>query len=208
MQGFARALLEDEETQLSPDGKSYAERIVNSGSYMDTLLQDLLEYSRLTRAELKLSPVNLDKVLKEVLTHNCREIQERNARVEVQPPLGWVVAHPVTLNQIIANLVGNAVKFVASDRQPHVQVRAEPGAECVRLLVKDNGIGIAPTHQKKIFGLFERLHSSTAYPGTGIGLAIVRKGTERMGGRLGVESKLGEGSCFWIELAKAQVDEP
>ncbi len=208
MQGFARALLEDEETQLSPDGKSYAERIVNSGSYMDTLLQDLLEYSRLTRAELKLSPVNLDKVLKEVLTHNCREIQERNARVEVQPPLGWVVAHPATLNQIIANLIGNAVKFVASDRQPHVQVRAEPSPGCIRLLMKDNGIGIAPAHQKKIFGLFERLHSSTAYPGTGIGLAIVRKGTERMGGRLGVESKLGEGSCFWIELAKAQVDEP
>jgi PAS domain S-box-containing protein len=207
MQGFARAVLEDEGSTLGPDGKSYVERIVNSGGYMDMLLQDLLNYSRLTRAELNLGPVDLTAILQEVLTHNCREIQDRKAQIKVKPPLGWVMAHPATLNQIIANLVGNAVKFVAKDRQPDINVWADDDSEWVRLSVEDNGIGIAPAHQKKIFGLFERLHSTTAYPGTGIGLAIVRKGIERMGGRLGVESKAGDGSRFWIELPKAEPDE-
>ncbi|HWY74162.1 MAG TPA: ATP-binding protein, partial [Verrucomicrobiae bacterium] len=207
MQGFARAVLEDEGSTLGPDGKSYVERIVNSGGYMDMLLQDLLNYSRLTRAELNLGPVDLTAALQDVLTHNCREIQDRKAQIQVKPPLGWVMAHPATLNQIIANLIGNAVKFVATDRPPGVNVWADAEGEWVRLSVEDNGIGIAPAHQKKIFGLFERLHSNTAYPGTGIGLAIVRKGIERMGGRLGVESKAGEGSRFWIELPKAQPDD-
>ena len=105
-----------------------------------------------------------------------------------------------TLRQVLANLVGNALKFSHPERSPLVRVRSEMKGGKVRIWVEDNGIGIAPEHCDRIFRLFERLHTSQAYPGTGIGLALVRKGAERMGGTAGVESELEKGSRFWIEL--------
>jgi len=104
--------------------------------------------------------------------------------------------------QVVTNLLTNAVKFVGPGVRPHVRVWAEERDEWGRLWVEDNGIGIAQEHQDRIFRVFERLHGSEMYPGTGIGLAIVAKGTERMGGRAGVESTPGKGSKFWIELPK------
>jgi PAS domain S-box-containing protein len=202
MQGFARALLDDEDSKLGEDGKSYAKRIVSSGGYMDTLLQGLLNYSRLTHSGLEMMPVNLDEIMAEVMTISDKEIKDRNAQVEIQSPLKPVVANPTTMGQILANMVSNALKFVEPGKKPVVKIRTEQGASAdrVRLIVEDNGIGIEQTHQKKIFGLFERLHNSSMYPGTGVGLAIVRKGTERMGGSVGLESAPGAGSRFWIEL--------
>ena len=99
--------------------------------------------------------------------------------------------------------MSNAIKFVAPGVRPEVQIYAKDGGRHVRLFVKDNGIGIAEQYQEKIFKMFERLHSTAEYPGTGIGLAIVQKGVLRMHGSLGVESEPGHGSCFWIELPKA-----
>jgi signal transduction histidine kinase len=123
--------------------------------------------------------------------------------METIPPWPALFAHAGTLQQVLVNLISNAVKFVAPHRTPLVRLRAEerPG-EMVRIWVEDNGIGIAPDSQERIFQAFKRLHT-TAYPGTGIGLAIVQKGVERMGGRAGLVSAPGEGSRFWIELAKA-----
>ena len=204
MQGFAQALLDDEQTKLSEDGLGYARRIINSGAYMDKLLHGLLTYSRLTRAELELTPINLESVINELLSLVENEIKERNAIVEVKAPLSPVLAHQTTLNQIIANLVSNALKFVEPGRKPVVRIWAEEGLDTIRLIVEDNGIGVEPTHQTRIFGLFERLHNNSLYPGTGVGLAIVRKGVERMNGRVGVESALGKGSRFWIELPAAK----
>ncbi len=204
MQGFARALLEDEDTRLSASGKEFAQRIVKSGSYMDTLLQDLLDYSRLSRADLDLDPVNIETVLSEVLTHSEREIKDRNATVEIKSVPGCVLAHRATLSQILMNLISNATKFVEPSRQPVVRIWAEEQADTVRLFVEDNGIGIDPAHHKKVFGLFERLHNASNYPGTGVGLAIVRKGIMRMGGCVGVESLPDSGSRFWIELPKGK----
>jgi len=129
----------------------------------------------------------------------------RQADLRVESPLPRVRGHALLLGQAIANLISNAVKFIPPGAVPRVRIRAARGSESdhVRLWVEDNGIGIAPEHQPKLFRVFERLHGREDYPGTGIGLAIVRRALERMGGSTGVESAPGEGSRFWIELKES-----
>ncbi len=208
MSGFARALVEDESAALGPLGLEYATRISRSAKYMDNLLLDLLAYSRLARAEIEPVRIDLDPQIAELLSLVEREIRERNVEVQVQTPLGSVLAHPATLKQIVSNLIGNSLKFTAPGRTPRLHIFTTRSKGMVRLWVEDNGIGIAPEFHEKIFGLFHRLHDSQAYPGTGIGLALVRKGAERMGGRAGVESEPGAGSRFWVELPLSEASPP
>ena len=203
MQGFADALLEEHADRLDDTGREYARRIVNSAKYMDALLNDLLDYSRLSRAELELGPCNLRQEVSELLVQLENEIKGKKAQVELDLPRETVKAHPATLRQILANLVGNALKFVHPNRAPVVRIRSEQRGRYTRVWVEDNGIGIAGEHCDRIFRLFERLHTNQAYPGTGIGLALVRKGAERMGGSTGVESTPEQGSRFWVELPAA-----
>lgn len=204
MSGFAQALMDGESNRLSTNGVDYVRRIANSAKRMDALLQDLLEYSRVARASMPAMTVELDNVVSEILTLREREIQEKQARVELKSPLGTVCAHLPTVQQILGNLIDNGLKFVGPGKLPHLQVWTEKidGAThpMLRIWVADNGIGIEKEFYDKIFGLFERLHPSHTFPGTGLGLAIVRKGVERMGGRVGVESTVGESSRFWVEL--------
>jgi signal transduction histidine kinase len=203
MQGFSRALLEDYGDRLDPKGREFAERVVAGARGLDQLIQDLLAYSRVSRAELRLGPVDLGRVMGLATRQVETEMRARGARLKIEEPLGAVWGQDATLAQVVANLLGNAIKFVAPDRTPELVVRAETRNGRVRLWVEDNGIGIDPQHHERIFRVFERLHGGEDYPGTGIGLAIVRKGVERMGGRAGVESQLGQGSRFWIELPGA-----
>lgn len=200
MSGFAKALVEDESANLTPLGLEYAQRIAHSAKYMDALLLDLLAYSRLARAEMSPQPLALDDPIEELLSVVQKEIRDRGVRVEVLSPLGSVYVHLPTLKQILSNLISNSLKFTAPERSPLLRIYTTPNGRLLRLWVEDNGIGIAPEHQEKIFGLFQRLHDSQAYPGTGIGLALVRKGAERLGGRAGVESQPGVGSRFWVDL--------
>jgi PAS domain S-box-containing protein len=203
MQGFADALLEDHAASLDETGRQYAKRISNSARFMDALLHDLLDYSRLSRAELERGEVDLRRELGGLLDQLEHDIQDKRAEVRLELSCHSVAGHPGTLRQILSNLVCNALKFVHPDRAPVVSVRTEKRSGTVRIWVEDNGIGIAPEHCDRIFRLFERLHSPETYPGTGIGLALVRKGAERMGGAAGVESKPGEGSRFWVDLPAA-----
>jgi signal transduction histidine kinase len=112
-----------------------------------------------------------------------------------------VNAHRPTLSQILVNLISNGLKFHKPNEAPRVHVSVSRKAEAmVRIAVADNGIGIQPQHIARLFRVFERLHGVDEYPGTGMGLAIVKRGAERMGGSCGVDSKVGEGSTFWVEL--------
>jgi len=202
MQGFARALLEDAADQLDETSLEYARRIVSAGQRMDVIIMDLLAYGRVAHTEIELRPTSLETAVAQALSALQAEAEERGAQIAVERPLPQVLAHGTTLAQVIGNLISNALKFTAPDVTPQVRVWAEERGAAVRLWVQDNGIGIAPQHRQRIFRVFERLHGVEAYPGTGIGLAIVRKGVERMGGRVGVESEVGKGSRFWIELRK------
>lgn len=203
MQGFAKVLLEDYGTVLDQMGRECAMRIVSAAERMDGLVQDLLVFSRLGHTKLDLSPVRLHESVLETLVTLEYEIKNKNASIDVREPLPKVLAHPTTLNQILQNLVGNALKFIPVGQDPKVKIWSEINDGLATVWVEDNGIGIPLENQDRIFKVFERLHGADEYPGTGLGLAIVRKGVERMNGSVGVESTAGAGSRFWIKLPLA-----
>ena len=200
MEGFANALLEDYKDRLDAVGQDYARRVVSAAQHMDTLIQDLLAYSRLSRSAIKPNAVNLDSVLGEVMHQFNPEIQKIGAQIRVERPLPEVMGDHATLVQVLSNLLSNAIKFVQPGVRPMVKIWAEEKNGKVRLWVEDTGIGIAPEYHDRVFRIFERLQGVETYPGTGVGLAIVKKGLERMGGQAGVESTPGKGSKFWVEL--------
>lgn len=228
MASFTNILLEEYALRLDDRGKDYARRIANAAQRMDRLVQDLLAYGRLTHTAVPVSNISLENEVNAALDQFSGEIEASGASVEVGRPLPPVKANAAVLNQILSNLLSNALKFVAPKTKPHLHISAEEtttriespvsGAngtpsldvklsaldgKFVRLWIEDNGIGIRPEYHERIFRMFERLHGVDSYAGTGIGLAIVRKGVERMGGRVGVESTPGTGSRFWVELPAA-----
>jgi PAS domain S-box-containing protein len=204
MTGFSEALIEDYAAELGEEGADYAHRIADAASAMDRLIEDLLAYSRLARAEIHVESVSLRQALDEALSQQQEAIDTSQAELTVDKAFPEVEGNYRTLVQVLANLISNALKFVAPGERPSVRISAESSEERVRLSVEDKGIGIDPEHAQRIFRVFERLHGGEVYPGTGIGLAIVRKGVERMNGQVGVESKPGKGSLFWIELDAAR----
>jgi PAS domain S-box-containing protein len=203
MQGYARAVIEDYGHLLDDTGRDYLERIVRGSTRMDKLTQDVLTYSRLARNQVELKPVSLDALIREVVQY-YPEMQPPSAEITIFAPLYSVLAHEPSLTQAVANLLGNAVKFVAAGVVPKVKVSAEGRGANVRIWFKDNGIGIKPEYQARLFGIFERANQDARYDGTGIGLAIVRKAIEKMGGTVGFESDGRHGSSFWIELRSAE----
>jgi light-regulated signal transduction histidine kinase (bacteriophytochrome) len=203
MEGFADALEEDFGEHFPPGAKSYLERIVASARKMDELIDDLLRYSRISKQEISLTKVDMDEVVKDVLEQLGSEVEKAGARVEVDYPLGVVVGHRTVLEHVVSNLLANSLKFVDNDKSPKVKIYSGRVDSRLRFWFIDNGIGIEERHLDKIFFLFERLHGVEAYSGTGVGLSIVKRGVERMNGKVGVESVPGRGSKFWFELLEA-----
>jgi signal transduction histidine kinase len=169
---------------------------------MERLIHDVLTYSRVSRTNMKLQQVSLYDVVRGVL-QQYPEFNPSRSDILVQQDLPDVIAHEPSLGQAVANLLVNAVKFVNPGVKPKVLVSADENNGSVFLRIRDNGIGIKPECQQRLFGMFERIHPDGKYEGTGIGLAIVRKTIERMGGKVGVESDGFNGSTFWIQLPKA-----
>jgi PAS domain S-box-containing protein len=201
MQGYAAAVLEDYGDRLDARGRDYVDRIIRGSTRMDRLIQDVLTYSRIARTEVRLQPVSLQKLVPEILQ---QYVNSPRAETSIRNELHTVLAHEPSLTQAISNLLCNAVKFVAPGVMPKIQIWSERHGKNIRLWIEDNGIGIRPEHQRRLFGMFERVHQNQAYEGTGIGLAIVRKAVEKMGGVVGVESDGFTGSSFWIELPAAE----
>jgi signal transduction histidine kinase len=202
MHGLADALLEDYGDALDDQARDYAHRIVLEARQLDRLIQDLLAYSRLTRISVAIESVDVGEVVEAALHNLDEDIRANRATIQVDSSLPRLKANRAVLIQVLTNLISNAVKF--GGKEPTVHVRAQNVDGSARIWVEDHGIGIAPKHHERIFRAFERLHGIEEYPGTGIGLAIVHKAIERLGGRLGVESREGQGSSFWFELPQAE----
>jgi signal transduction histidine kinase len=191
MQGFGVALLEDYAGALDERGRGYAARIVRAAERMDRLIEDLLAYSRLARADLRTTRVDLEEVLDAALAQAGPGVRAAGADLTVRRPLVAAMAERTVLVQASANLLSNAAKFVPPGAAPRIEVWTDASAGVVRLHVRDRGLGIAPEHPARVFRVFERLHSAEAYPGTGVELAIVKRGVERMGGRVALDSAPG-----------------
>ena len=204
MEGFTNILLKQYATHLDEQGQDFARRISQAATRMDHLIRDLLDYGRLSHARLTFASLELEGQLARVMGHLQEEIERSGASIDVSVPLGHAWANPTVVDQVLTNLLSNAMKYVAPGTIPRIKIYAEEKGAFIRLWVKDNGIGIAPQHQERVFRVFERLHRNEQYPGTGIGLAIVFKGVEIMGGHVGLESEEGHGSSFWIELPREQ----
>jgi PAS domain S-box-containing protein len=199
MRGFAEILLEDHSTQLGSEGIKYLEKIDVAAGRLDTLIQEVLAYTMVLSGDVKIEPVDLDALLRQVI-ETYPQLQRGQVEIHIEGALPKVMGTEAALVQCMSNLLTNAVKFVAPGTKPRVKVRAQAMAADIRLWVEDNGIGIAPKDQVRIFQMFTRVDHANAYEGTGLGLTIVRKAVERMGGQMGVESEVGQGSKFWIQL--------
>jgi signal transduction histidine kinase len=216
---FASILENDYAEALGAQGCEYLRRISSAAERQSRLVQDLLSHMSISRAELPMDAVDLGTVVQQARTDIIMDAQRTGAHFEIGSLNQRVLANPSSLHLVVVNLLSNALKFVAPGTQPCIRIWSETlpankeradapvsSDSRVRLWVQDNGIGISPEHKRKVFGVFERLHTSDRYPGTGIGLAIVEKAVERMGGNVGLESEPGKGSRFWVELQPAPTD--
>ncbi len=196
---YSRRLEEECAGRLDEVGRGYIQDIAESARHMDALVSGLLVYSSLGASKQELDTVEVGPLLERLVT--ALRLRER-ADVQLPADAPTVRAHGVYLEQIFSNLLDNAAKFQREGVRPVVAVEWADRGDAWELAIRDNGIGINPLHFEKIFGIFERLHLQSEYEGTGIGLAIVKKGVEEHGGKVWVESVPGQGSVFRFTLPK------
>jgi signal transduction histidine kinase len=200
--GYSSLLLEDYGGSLDKEGLAFLKTIQSSADEMNSLIDDLLEYSRLERRELKTGRIELAPLVNLIVAEKKREPSARPVDFVINLNGETVIADSNGLTQSLRNYLDNAVKFTGRTAEPRVEIGAQANGDKCLLWVRDNGVGFDMKYHDRIFDIFQRLGATDDYPGTGIGLAIVRKAMERMGGRAWAHSKPGEGSTFYLEIPK------
>lgn len=193
---FTQLLAERYKSQLDEKADKFIGYIIDGATRMQTLIDNLLTYSRVGRGELVLEPTDCGVVLQRVLADLEAARRETGAEITWEP-LPTIQANPLQLGQLLQNLIANAIKFHGPER-PKIHLSAKPKDDAWLFSVRDNGIGIDPQHAERIFVMFQRLHTRAEYSGSGIGLAVCKKIVERHGGRIWVESQLGQGAAFYF----------
>lgn len=198
--GFASVL--EEEFAPTPQARDYLHRLSEASHRLDDLIAALQSYGETSSRDVAIEALKLDDLVNDLIDQ-YPDLHAAREYITIHRPLPMVCANSALLTQALAHLLSNALKFVPPFRTPEVHLSAERRERTIRLWVKDNGVGIPAEYHEKIFGMFEQLAPPGQGAGTGMGLAVARRAVERMHGAIGVESKLGEGSRFWIDLPAA-----
>jgi signal transduction histidine kinase len=201
--GFSKALVEDHAGGLDEDARHCLDRIRGNAVRMGTLIDDMLDFSRTSRRQMETVPVDMNALAREVFDEARAAVPQRDVvlRLGSLPPARGDRA---MIRQVLVNLVSNAVKFTAPRPQAVIEIDGRQGYGQNSYTVKDNGVGFDMRHADKLFGVFERLHGTDEFPGTGIGLAIVKRIVERHGGRVAAESTMGEGTTMVFSLPNGE----
>jgi two-component system, sensor histidine kinase and response regulator len=197
--GFAQLLQETEAPRLSDDGRGMLAHITDGVGRMERMIADVLAYSNAEAVEVSMGPVDLRTIAREVADELAPAYPDSTVTIGELPV---VEADRTMVRQILANLIGNALKFSAKSPRPRVEVVLAAGGGVPAIVVRDNGVGFDPSRAQRIFGLFQRLHTEKAFPGTGVGLAIVKRLVERHGGSITFDSTPGEGTTFRFTLCE------
>ena len=204
MSGFSTALLEEYGDVLGEDGRGYAGRIVTASEHMAALIDNLLRLSRLSQTEMHLGPVDLGAEAAQIAAELQDEDPGRRTRFTINRPV-QVRADRALMGMVLHNLLGNAWKFTSGRDDALIEFGTTSAGDApVSYYVRDNGAGFDPAYTHKLFSPFQRLHPASEFPGTGIGLAIVRLIVERHGGRVWAEGAVGAGAAFYFTLAEEQ----
>ncbi len=197
--GFSHVLLEDYSEQLPDEGRNYLERVRAAAQRMAVLIDDLLNLSRVTRTALQPRFINLSKMAQEILQGLQENQTERAANISVTPDL-MVEADPHLMHIVLENLLSNAWKFTSKQPQTVIEFGQKAHAKERTFFIRDNGVGFNMEYADKLFGVFQRLHSVSEFPGTGVGLATVQRIITIHGGHIWAESVEGKGTTFYFTL--------
>ena len=200
--GYSRLLLQDFADKLDEEGQTFLHTIRNATQQMSRLIDDLLAYSRLERRAMRTGKLDPRPLVEMVIAERGNEFQERRVTLSVDIPCTTVTAEAEGLVEALRNLLENALKFSRDLVTPRIEIGGRESDQTCILWVRDNGIGFDMQYHDRIFEIFQRLHRAEDYAGTGVGLAIVRKVMQRMGGRVWGDSTPGHGATFYLEVPK------
>lgn len=200
--GYSRLLTEEYADRLDGEGLKFLSNIRLSAEQMNQLIEDLLAYSRMERRSIHTATIDLKTLVELLISERQHDIETGQIQIDIQLPFCSIWADSDTLRQVIGNYLDNAIKFSKEMKLPVVEIGGIENDNSWTIWVKDNGIGFDVQYHDRIFQIFQRLHRIEEYPGTGVGLAIVRKAVERMGGRVWAESTIDKGATFYVEIPK------
>jgi signal transduction histidine kinase len=198
--GFSQILHQDYRTSLDEEGRHFVDTIVHSCVQMDRLIEDLLNYTRIEHRAVRSKPIALGYCMQQIIEGLSARIAAEHATVTIADDLPTIFGDSTLIHQIFVNLIENALTYARPGVPAQVTLHWQRDDTCAVLSLCDNGIGIAPKHYERIFRIFQRLHGEDVYPGTGIGLAIVKKATDLLDGQVWIKSVVGEGSTFFVRL--------
>ena len=201
--GMSLALVEDYAEQLDPEAKHYLISVRAEVKRMAQLIDDLLKLSRISRTEMRTGPVDLSALAQTTASHLSEENPGRQVRLTIQPGL-TARGDEALLGIVINNLLDNALKYTSKHPEAHIEFGQAQSEDGPAYFVRDDGVGFDMKYSQKLFGVFQRLHSTSEFPGTGIGLAIVQRIVHRHGGRIWAESQVGAGTTFYFTLRNSE----
>lgn len=201
--GFTNILVEDYASQLDEEGKRVCSVIQENTSRMSQLIDDLLSFSRLSRAEINASPIDMAAMVDSVYQELASPADQQRIHLETNS-LPQAYGDPTLIRQVWMNLISNAIKFSAKRQQAHIQIGSQTKESEFVYYIKDNGAGFDMRYAEKLFGVFQRLHSEQEFEGTGVGLAIIQRILHRHGGRIWGEGEVDKGATFYFSLPRKE----